>query len=40
VTIPNITDQFSGSAPDRGAIIGGRGIPVYGDRSGAATMRH
>jgi len=31
--IPNITDGFSGAAPDRGAIIEGRSIPVYGDRS-------
>lgn len=32
VSIPNITDGFSGSAPDRGAIIEGRPIPQYGDR--------
>jgi chitodextrinase len=31
--IPNITDGFSGAAPDRGAIIGGRAIPTYGDRT-------
>jgi hypothetical protein len=31
--IPNITDGFSGAAPDRGAIIAGRSIPQYGDRS-------
>lgn len=31
--IPNITDGFSGAAPDRGAIISGRGIPSYGDRT-------
>ena len=36
--IPNITDGFSGTAPDRGAIIGGRSIPVYGDRS--STLHH
>jgi hypothetical protein len=36
--IPNITDGFSGTAPDRGAIIGGRSIPVYGDRS--STFHH
>jgi hypothetical protein len=33
VAIPNITDGFSGGAPDRGAIIEGRPIPQYGDRS-------
>jgi hypothetical protein len=33
VVIPNITDGFSGGAPDRGAIIEGRTPPVYGDRS-------
>jgi len=33
VVIPNITDGFSGGAPDRGAIIEGRPIPVYGDRT-------
>jgi hypothetical protein len=33
VPIPNITDGFSGAAPDRGAIIEGRPIPQYGDRS-------
>lgn len=31
--IPNITDGFSGGAPDRGAIIQGRTIPQFGDRS-------
>jgi hypothetical protein len=31
--IPNITDGFDGAAPDRGAIISGRPIPFYGDRS-------
>jgi hypothetical protein len=33
VVIPNITDGFSGGAPDRGAIIQGRPIPQYGDCS-------
>jgi hypothetical protein len=33
VVIPNITDGFFGGAPDRGAIIEGRTIPQYGDRS-------
>jgi hypothetical protein len=32
VVIPNITDGFSGGAPDRGAIIDGRPIPQYGER--------
>jgi hypothetical protein len=31
--IPNITDGFSGAAPDRGAIIEGRAVPQYGDRT-------
>lgn len=30
--IPGITDGFSGNAPDIGALIEGRPIPVYGDR--------
>ena len=33
VAIPNITDGFSGAAPDRGAIIEGRPIPQFGDCS-------
>jgi hypothetical protein len=33
VVIPNITDGFSGGAPDRGAVIGGRPPVVYGDRT-------
>jgi hypothetical protein len=33
VRIPNVTDGFSGTAPDRGAIIEGRPIPQYGDCS-------
>lgn len=33
--IPNVTDSFSGALPDRGAIITGRAIPEYGDRSSA-----
>lgn len=31
--IPNITDGFSGNASDRGALIAGVPIPVWGDRS-------
>jgi hypothetical protein len=30
--LPNITDGFSGAAPDRGALIAGRGVTVWGDR--------
>ena len=33
VVIPNITDGFSGAAPDRGALIEGRAVPHYGDRT-------
>jgi len=33
VVIPNITDGFTGGAPDRGAIIEGRPPVQYGDRS-------
>ncbi len=32
VVIPNITDGFDGTGPDRGAIIDGRPTPLYGDR--------
>jgi hypothetical protein len=31
--IPNVTDGFSGAAPDRGAIITGRALPRWGDRT-------
>lgn len=34
VAIPNITDGFSGAAPDRGAVIAGRAAVVYGDQTG------
>lgn len=30
--ISGITDGFSGNAPDMGAVISGRALPVYGDR--------
>lgn len=33
VPIYGITDGYAGAAPDRGAIITGRTIPTYGDRS-------
>jgi hypothetical protein len=32
VVIPNITDGFTGTAPDRGAVIAGRPTPLYGAR--------
>ncbi len=31
--IPGITDGFSGAAPDMGALIAGRGLTAYGDRT-------
>jgi hypothetical protein len=37
VVIANITDGYSGAAPDRGAIIAGRPVPTYGDRSSASV---
>jgi hypothetical protein len=33
VHIQNITDSYSGVAPDRGAVVAGRSPPVYGDRT-------
>jgi hypothetical protein len=30
VALPNITDGFTGSAPDVGAVIGGRPVPRWG----------
>lgn len=33
--IPNITDGFSGSGPDRGALIAGRSQPTWGDTNAA-----
>src|SRR6185436_18610311 len=30
VAIPNITDGFTGAAPDIGALIAGRAIPLWG----------
>lgn len=33
VSIPGITDGFSGAAPDIGAFIAGRAVPTYGDDS-------
>jgi hypothetical protein len=33
VPIPGITDGFTGTAPDRGALITGVPIPVWGDRT-------
>jgi hypothetical protein len=34
VGIPNVTDGFSGQAPDLGALEVGRPLPVYGPRTG------
>ena len=33
VVIPGITDGFSGAAPDMGAVISGRPVPTWGDRT-------
>lgn len=33
--IPNITDGFGGAAPDRGALIGGRPLTMWGDQNSA-----
>ncbi|GMV82256.1 MAG: hypothetical protein AMXMBFR7_34400 [Planctomycetota bacterium] len=33
IAVPGITDGFSGDAPDMGAIITGRPLPEWGDRS-------
>lgn len=33
VAIPNITDGYSGAAPDRGALIAGRPDPIWGDQN-------
>jgi len=30
--IPNITDGFTGTSPDRGALISGRDLPAWGDQ--------
>jgi hypothetical protein len=35
VPISGVTDGFAGAAPDMGAVITGRPLPVWGDRSGA-----
>jgi hypothetical protein len=32
VALPNITDGFTGQAPDLGALEGGRPVPIYGPR--------
>lgn len=31
VSIPGVTDGFTGGSPDRGAIIAGRPVPIYGN---------
>jgi hypothetical protein len=35
--IPGITDGFSGAAPDMGAVISGRPLPTWGDRTAPAA---
>lgn len=35
VAIPNITDGYSGAAPDMGAVIAGRSLPVFGAGTGS-----
>ena len=35
VIIPNITDGYIGTAPDRGGLIGGRPLPAWGDQNSA-----
>jgi hypothetical protein len=37
VAIPGITDGYSGSAPDMGAVITGIGAPAWGDRDTGTT---
>jgi hypothetical protein len=32
VALPNVTDAFTGQAPDLGALEVGRPVPVYGPR--------
>lgn len=38
VVLPGITDGFSGTAPDMGAIITGIGPPIWGDRDTGAPV--
>lgn len=38
VAIANVTDGYSGAAPDRGAVIEGRAQVVFGDRSGNSVF--
>lgn len=33
IAIPNITDGYSGAAPDRGALMAGRPDPIWGDQN-------
>ena len=33
IPINNITDGFSGAAPDRGGVIEGRPLPAWGDQN-------
>jgi nitrous oxidase accessory protein NosD len=38
VEIPNITDGFAGTAPDRGAVIEGRPMAIWGDRGASGQQ--
>ena len=38
-SIPGITDGFSGDAPDIGALISGRPVPTWGDRSAPGAQQ-
>lgn len=38
IAIPNITDGYSGAAPDMGAVISGRTLPGFGAGAGSASF--
>ena len=39
VPIAGVTDGFSGAGPDMGAVISGRPLPTWGDRSAASAQQ-
>jgi hypothetical protein len=39
VAIAGVTDGYSGAAPDMGAVISGRPLPTWGDRSAASAQQ-
>lgn len=39
VVIPNITDGYSGAAPDRGALVSGRATPLWGDQNSTPPLQ-